>query len=312
MEAPATASHGAIVYTNTLVETAYIGNTSFIQDPYACGDLIKQCCCPCMPWVTYTGHTSDAKEMKLGFSHPCLACPCCCDWTATTSIGGQQGKTGELKPAGCCDNGFVNACCPCLKTGPVVEMKFSIDDNNKYSTRRNLGPIDCFYKCCGMSTCRLCLPCTFCLKFGCDDTPYRVQTMPFYGESGEDVNAEDGQAPIGEFVFVDQLKPIMCCCVPWGVKNSIRMISDIVPDQNEVVLLALYSQVAKGLPVVNPCTMALSMFSGVPMPIGNDWADVGMNTTTRWLTTGEMMAETAANDQESQAAAIYDPWGGQA
>jgi hypothetical protein len=87
--------------------------------------------------------------------------------------------------------------------------------------------------------------------------------MPFYGESGEDVNAEDGQAPIGEFVFVDQLKPIMCCCVPWGVKNSIRMISDIVPDQNEVVLLALYSQVAKGLPVVNPCTMALSMFSGV-------------------------------------------------
>jgi hypothetical protein len=52
-----------------------------------------------------------------------------------------------------------------------AQMKFSIDDNNKYSTRRNLGPIDCFYKCCGMSTCRLCLPCTFCLKFGCDDTP---------------------------------------------------------------------------------------------------------------------------------------------
>jgi hypothetical protein len=137
----------------------------------------------------------------------------------------------------------LNGPSPPILTSPLaLQMKFVSGGNNKYSTRRVLGPVDKFYQCCGLTACRLCLPCSFCCKF-IEDTPYRVQTMPFYGESGEDVNAEDGQAPLGKFIFVDQLKPFLCCCIPWGVRSNIKISQGAAaPDQSEVTLLALYTQ----------------------------------------------------------------------
>lgn len=125
---------------------------------------------------------------------------------------------------------------------------------------------------------------------------------------------DENDAPIGHFVFTEQLIPLGCCCYPRAVRSTIKL-NDTPSNPKEIALLALYTELGKGLPVANPCTNCCTIGSGVPMPMGNSWADVGMNVTTDWKSTEE--ANKASADEEkkelerSQQAPAFD-WTNQA
>ena len=68
------------------------------------------------------------------------------------------------------------------------------------------------------------------------------------------------------------------------------------------MLLSLYSEVGKGVTMNNPVTYCCACCSGVPMPVGQEWADMGMKVNAAWMTAEEMLYATQENRQSTHAA----------
>lgn len=310
----------ATSFSLNLSETIEIDNKTYLWEAYKCSDWCRMCCCPCCPFVQYTG-----EDDKIVYYNDCLCC--CQDWLVRKVPHGS--KRTDVKPIGgttapgCCDNGVAFCLCPWLNcTGHVVmQQLYSLDASSTktvvFTLRRNLfpcWPLLFLCSCCGLfaQTCGDCY-------YYCNGKNYVVTKEDLYppqqGENGVALDDKiENIANLGTMQMVDRVDCFGCfpCRTPIKYNSILNN-----PDQGNHMspVTGLIALIYRGLPV--PCK--LCTLDPVSRPTGVSCIDTGRKVITERKTMEEVMADTG-NDRyvkgiqatASMGDGGYQGWGNQA
>jgi hypothetical protein len=265
-------------------------NTNLVHVPYSLCQTCVLFCCPCRPWADYTDG-----NLTLQFNNSCTFC---CNWTVAQRDrpGGEFKDVGLMKRAGCCDNGFINACCPCcicnfpnylVSTIHAASNGQINSDTDKadFSIRRDIACGDSCYLFAGLCCFPFISSCSFCCKY-CDGQTGVKTSVPFWSSEGTT------KERYGEFVFAYRLTPIGCCCIRMPVRFSVSSNKALDANSNYNATLGMVPVLAAGLPT--PTAMCCPCCLSVPVdtPSGISCFDRGLHATTTWQTFEQMIADT--------------------
>lgn len=259
-------------------------NEVFLLDKLEMSKLIMDMCCPVC--CTHIPFTSDKRTME----YTKLCGLCSCRWAV--SIDGVE--VGAMKDVGCCENGCMFWCCPCLTCDGYAKVMgmANAGKEEKFVFAKKLMPCWPLAMACGAFVGALCIPCVS--MQGCynyiNDTPIMTVSQPVYqGPWNRASNSEPPKA-IGKFYSAFRWIPIgLCCACPLPMKYYYKATT---PEGynlgNDQPLLAMVLSLYRGLPT--PCKICSP--AGFQIPTGMPCFDIGLETETTWSNVRETMKET--------------------
>jgi len=254
---------------------------TFVKDHLSIGKICQMMCCPiCCAYVPLA-----SKNRKIEYFRQCGCCKC--SWAMNHD--GQL--AGKVKDVGCCDNGCLFGCCPCLTCGGKIKLMGMENGKGeeKFVFAEELFPCWPIAKACGMWCAPLamcCLGCQGCCKY-CSGTEFKSITQPVFKGGWK---RSDGQDPekIGEFVLTQRFEPVACCfAVPKPLRYYFKPASLEAEKltTEEMASLAMVLQLYRGMPT--PCKCCSP--AGFRIPWGLQCTDMGLMTHTSWSTVQDVL-----------------------
>lgn len=254
-------------YMMNLVETVEYDGKTFSRHNPNCTESLKLCVLPCFPWVKYF-----AGDDELTYSNDCICL--CCPW----QVKHGDTKVGSTESPGCCDNGAMFCCCPCLTCTGSIDLQYfkTADGQNKYAIKRDLF---CCWPC--VASCACCGACGACCSDGfnfCSNRDHIVMR--------EDIRAAGkGGAKVGNVWTVNRLELFGCCPYRVPVRYGIDLDAATDSTSADLALLGVLPLIYRGIPV--PCRCCI--IPPVPKLTGISCLDAGRHRDVFYTTQQEML-----------------------
>jgi len=255
-------------------------NEHFARDHKSVPQLVKEMLCPCccisVPLV--------GAKNKIEYYRQCGVCSC----PYAVKLNGEQ--VGRVKDVGCCDNGCMFCCCPCLTCSgktKVMGMANKSGDEVFVFTKELFPCWPCLQSfamgCAPLGM--VCVGIDGCCHY-CNGTEFKSITQPVYKGPWTRGNPEPEK--VGEMVITQRFRPVTpLLAIPTPLKYYFKPTSEAGAKLavDELVTLSLAMQLYRGMPA--PCANCSP--AGFQMPTGVWCLDLGMQTKIMWSTLQQVM-----------------------
>jgi len=272
-------------------ETMYIKDKNgidevFILDQLEIGKLFSDICCPvCCTHIPFTSEKRKMEYEKL--------CGCCgCKWGV--NIDGN--RVGAMTDVGCCENGCVFCCCPCLTCDGYIKVMGMQDANKaeKFVFLSKLSP--CWPLVMGLGFLFSGFGALFASCEGCynytNGKSIKTITQPVYkGPWSRPKNGSEPPVKIGTFYLTQRWNPCcLCCAVPTPMRFYYKATTEEGANlaTEEQSLLSMVLSLYRGLPT--PCKICSA--AGFRTPTGIPCLDIGLETEVSWSEPRDVLKET--------------------
>mmetsp|Transcript_63852 Transcript_63852/g.140604 ORF Transcript_63852/g.140604 Transcript_63852/m.140604 type:complete len:320 (-) Transcript_63852:361-1320(-) len=260
-------------------------NENFILDQLPTDKLVQDVCCPvCCTHIPYVSEKHKLEYQKI--------CGCCkCKW----GVKVDDRDVGAMTDVGCCENGCLFCCCPCLTCDGHIKVMGMKDANKveKFVFLSKLFPCWPLALACGFFFSgwgALYAGCEGCYNYT-NGTSIKTITQPVYKGPWSRRSATAPPEQIGTFYITQRWNP---CCLCMAIPTPLRYYYKPTTAEGAIVLteeqslLSLVLGLYRGLP--GPC----KVFSTADFrtPTGIPCLDIGLETQTSWSSPKDVLKET--------------------
>lgn len=245
--------------------------------------VLFPCCCATVPYTS--GHHNITYKMEQ------LWASCGCTWASY--LDGQ--RVGVLQPQGCCSNGALFCCCPCLTCDGKIKLMGLADGTGqeRLLLARQLFPcwsyINPLLDTIGLLSVVV-RPIQGCYMYTQDREVQTISQPVFKGPWTRADPTEPVQ--VGKLTLSYRYQPVsLCCAAPILIKTSFQAAEGTRLSKDELTALSLLLQLYGNLPT--PCKfLGCTSSSLLRIPTGIWCFDLGMMAEYKWESVADAQKST--------------------